>query len=60
MSEKAFCVIGIDIAKESCELAALPERSQWSSGVTPAALAALVERCRNVHPDLIVCEATGG
>lgn len=60
MSEKALCVIGIDIAKESCEVAVLPQRAHWSSGVTPAALAALIERCRDLEPNLIVCEATGG
>lgn len=60
MSEKAFCVIGIDVAKESCEVAVLPERTHWSSRVTPTALTALTERCWDLRPDLIVCEATGG
>ncbi|MGH8402508.1 MAG: IS110 family transposase [Gammaproteobacteria bacterium] len=60
MSEVAFCVIGIDIAKDSCEVAVRPGTEQWSSATTPEALAQLVARCRSVRPDLMVCEATGG
>ena len=60
MSESEFCVIGIDIAKDSCELAVLPGAERWSSATAPEALGELVQRCRVKQPNLLVCEATGG
>ena len=60
MSESEFCVIGIDIAKDSCELAVLPGAERWSSATAPEALGELVQRCRVRQPNLLVCEATGG
>lgn len=60
MSENALCVIGVDIAKDSCEVAVQPSGEHWSSATVPEALTRMVARCREAHPDLIVCEATGG
>lgn len=60
MSESAFCVIGIDIAKDGCEVMVLPSMEQWSSATTPETLGELVQRCLTKQPDLMVCEATGG
>lgn len=60
MSDKAFCVIGIDMARDSCEVAVIPGPARWRSASTPGALIELVSQCREQRPDLIVCEATGG
>lgn len=60
MSESAFGVIGIDIAKDGCEVMVLPSAEHWSSATTSAALGALAQRCAATQPDLMVCEATGG
>ncbi len=60
--EKSFCVIvmGIDIAKDSFEVAVLPGDTRWDGAPGTQTLDALVHRCETLHPDLIVCEATGG
>jgi transposase len=60
MTDEAVCVIGIDIAKDRCDVAVLPSGEHWSSATTPEVLAQLVQRCGNARPTLMVCEATGG
>lgn len=60
MSEKSFCVIGLDVAKGSCEVAVLPGGEHWSNETESESLTALVHRCQALCPDLMVCEATGG
>lgn len=60
MSSSVHVVIGIDIAKERCEVAVLPSEEHGSYVTRTPEFSALVERCQRIHPEVIVCEATGG
>jgi transposase len=53
-------VIGIDVSKARLDAAGHGSKSQWSVDNTEAGLAALIERCRELDPRLVVMEATGG
>ena len=53
-------VVGIDVSKAEFCVAMDPSGETWTSGTTPAAIDALVERLRAATPQLIVLEATGG
>jgi transposase len=53
-------VIGIDIAKDTVEVAARPAGTTWRAATTPVELGRLAERLVGLHPTLIVLEATGG
>ena len=57
---KATTWIGIDISKDTLEVAVSPTAEQWQTNRTPAALSTLVERLRALRPERIVLEATGG
>jgi transposase len=52
--------IGIDVARDSLEVASRPAGEQWQVANDPAGIAALLTRLRAVQPTLIVLEATGG
>jgi len=54
------CAVGIDVSKASLQIAVHPSGEQWTSGTTPGALDALVQRLRGVTPSVVVVEATGG
>ena len=52
--------IGIDVARDSLEIAVRPTGEQWTVGNQTADMAELVARLRALRPTLIVLEATGG
>lgn len=52
--------VGIDVSKAELVIAAPSVNERWTSGTTPDALAALVERLVALAPNIIVLEATAG
>lgn len=52
--------IGIDVARDSLEVAVRPTGEQWQVSNQTAGMAELLERVRAFRPRLIVLEATGG
>ena len=52
--------IGIDVARDSLEIAVRPTGAHWSASNEPTALGELVARLLELDPQLIVLEATGG
>jgi transposase len=58
MSTETF--IGIDVARDSLEIASRPSEEHWQVTNNPAGIADLVTRLEAVQPTLIVLEATGG
>jgi transposase len=52
--------IGIDVARDSLEVAVRPTGEHWSVGNQTEGIAGLLVRLRAVRPTLIVLEATGG
>jgi transposase len=52
--------IGIDVARDSLEVASRPAGESWQAANDPAGIAALVSRLQKLRPTLIVLEATGG
>ena len=52
--------VGIDVARESLEIATRPTGERWHVGNDPDGISALVARLRALKPVLIVLEATGG
>jgi transposase len=53
-------VVGIDVSKARLDAAVLPERQSFSESNEDAGIEALVGRLKQVAPDLVVMEATGG
>lgn len=58
MSDDVF--VGIDVSKETLQVAVVPSGEQWTSPQTPGALDQLLTRLQALHPKIIVIEATGG
>lgn len=58
MSNAVF--VGIDVSKDTLQVAVVPSGDQWTSPQAPNALDQLVTRLQAVHPTTIVIEATGG
>lgn len=52
--------VGIDVSKDKLDVAVLPNNQNWSLGNNEADILLLVERLKQLHPTLIVLEATGG
>lgn len=52
--------IGIDVARDSLEIAVRPTGARWSAPNEPTAIGELAARLRELDPQLIVLEATGG
>jgi transposase len=52
--------VGIDVSKRELVMAVDPTGERWTSATTPSAITAVVARVRNLAPDIIVVEATGG
>ena len=48
------------LPKTVVKLVVRPNGEHWPSALSAADVPTLVRRCATVHPDLIVCEATGG
>jgi transposase len=61
-SPKAHCFVGIDVAKAQLDLAAKTNDTvtQWSATNDDVGISQVAERLRDLGPDLIVLEATGG
>jgi transposase len=56
----ASVVVGIDVAKDTLEIALRPSRRTWRTQTSPRALSQLAARLVELGPALIVLEATGG
>ncbi len=54
------CYIGIDVAKDSLDVAIIPADESASIPYTEAEVTALIKRFKKLHATLIVVEATGG
>lgn len=52
--------IGIDVSKEWLDLLVLPGGETWRTRNHPAEVAVLVAKLKELHPERIVIEATGG
>ncbi len=52
--------IGIDVARDSLEIAVRPAGEHWTVSNDTRGIAALVPRVRALRPTLVVLEATGG
>jgi len=52
--------IGIDVARDSLEIAVRPSGEQWTVANTTVGITSLLARARALKPTLIVLEATGG
>jgi transposase len=52
--------VGIDVSKDKLDVAVLGEKATSAARNTKAGIAAVVEKMRQLHPKLIVVEATGG
>lgn len=52
--------VGLDVAKETLDVAMRPSGELWSTPNTESGIATLLARLRSLHPALVVCEATGG
>lgn len=58
--DESGCYVGIDVAKDSLDVAVVPSREEWRVVHDGAGLAAVVERVRGLAPAGVVLEATGG
>jgi transposase len=54
------CWIGIDVSKAKLDVASYPNGSNWQVDNTSAGIATLSEQLRELAPERIVLEATGG
>lgn len=52
--------VGIDVSKDTLDVAVRPEERHWQTANTEEAFPELIERLRALEPTLIVIEATGG
>lgn len=55
-----ICFVGIDVSKDSLDLAVRPSGQHWSIKHDPQQFPALVEKLTELAPTRIVLEATGG
>ena len=51
---------GIDVSKAHLDVAALPDEIEWRSANTDAGAREVADRLKDLDPDLVVLEATGG
>ena len=58
MSDAVF--VGIDVSKDTLQVAVVPSGEQWTSAHTSTALDALVVKLQTLNPTTVVIEATGG
>jgi len=52
--------VGIDVAKDTLEVAVRPDNEQWSTKNRVEDFPALIEKLRQIAPERIILEATGG
>jgi transposase len=57
---QAESYVGIDVSKETLDVAVRPTGEQWRVSQTEEGLGPLVERLQGLSPALVVLEATGG
>lgn len=58
MSTESF--VGIDVSKDTLEIGVHPSQDAYRVANTEKGLDELIKRLNQLHPQLIVCEATGG
>ncbi len=58
VSERLY--VGVDVSKRTLELAVYPTGESWTVHHDPEGMAAAAARLQELHPYLIVIEATGG
>ena len=56
----AICSVGIDVSKDSLDLAVRPSGEHWSIKHDPQQFPALIKKLTELAPSRIVLEATGG
>lgn len=54
------CFVGIDVSKDTLDVAVLPSEEDWVIANEERAFPALIARLQELQPTLIVVEATGG
>lgn len=59
-SAHAGSVVGLDVAKDSVQVAVRPDGPRWTAATTARGLRELAQRLVALTPQLIVLEATGG
>jgi transposase len=52
--------VGIDVSKDRLDIAVLGEKQTWQVDNSPVGIAPLVKQMKELQPELIVVEATGG
>jgi transposase len=52
--------IGIDVSKDTLDVAVRPDEKQWETANNEEAFSELIARLRALAPELIIIEATGG
>jgi transposase len=52
--------VGVDVAKDTLEIAVRPNNEQWSTKNRVEDFPALIEKLRQIAPERIILEATGG
>ena len=52
--------VGIDVAKDTLEIAVRPDNQQWSTKNRVEDFPALIDKLRQIAPERIILEATGG
>ncbi len=57
---EAQLYVGIDVSKDTLDVAVAPAGQQWRVSTTEESLGELVERLQGLSPALVVLEATGG
>lgn len=60
MKQDAECFVGIDVSKDTLDIAVLPASESWQTVRDEKGIQALVARLEQLNPTLIVLEATGG
>lgn len=60
MTHNPECFVGIDISKNTLDVALLPSRQCWQVVHDEKGIEALAGRLQQLNPTLVVMEATGG
>lgn len=59
-NDVTICTVGIDVSKDSLDIAVRPSGEYWSIKHDPQQFPALIEKLTHLAPTRIVLEATGG
>jgi len=60
MNESQGPYVGIDVSKDSLEVAVRPAGESWAAQNSPKGIARVIQRLVQLHPALVVVESTGG